>query len=99
MGKPIPSHGTAVESRDGETLTVFPLRLPQPRGKGLVFLSEEEKCPLLRIPCNGGEQHFTTLLSDLARTDITSVYRLGEFPLFLCAQPHGSPWRAMPGSV
>uniref|UniRef100_A0A8C0BPR8 SH3 domain and tetratricopeptide repeats 2 n=1 Tax=Buteo japonicus TaxID=224669 RepID=A0A8C0BPR8_9AVES len=71
----------------------------EPLGKGLVFLSEEEKCPLLRIPCNGGEQHFTTLLSDLARTDITSVYRLGEFPLFLCAQPHGSPWRAMPGSL
>uniref|UniRef100_A0A672V1L9 SH3 domain and tetratricopeptide repeats 2 n=1 Tax=Strigops habroptila TaxID=2489341 RepID=A0A672V1L9_STRHB len=55
----------------------------EPLGKGLVFLSEEEKFPLLRIPCNGGEQHFTTLLSDLARTDITSVYRLGESPISL----------------
>ncbi|NXS77096.1 S3TC2 protein, partial [Pandion haliaetus] len=71
----------------------------EPLGKGLVFLSEEEKSPLLRIPCNGGEQHFTTLLSDLACTDITSVYRLGEFPLSLCAQPHGPPWRAMLGSI
>uniref|UniRef100_A0A8B9RTH8 SH3 domain and tetratricopeptide repeats 2 n=1 Tax=Accipiter nisus TaxID=211598 RepID=A0A8B9RTH8_9AVES len=70
----------------------------EPLGKGLVFLTEEEKCPFLHIPCNGGEQHFTTLLSDLARTDITSVYRLGEFPLFLCAQPHGSPRRPMLGS-
>uniref|UniRef100_A0A8D0KY07 SH3 domain and tetratricopeptide repeats 2 n=1 Tax=Strix occidentalis caurina TaxID=311401 RepID=A0A8D0KY07_STROC len=60
----------------------------EPLGKGLVFLSEEEKSPFLHIPCNGGEQHFTTLLSDLARTDITSVYRLGEFPLSLRAQPH-----------
>ncbi|XP_040460036.1 SH3 domain and tetratricopeptide repeat-containing protein 2 isoform X1 [Falco naumanni] len=51
----------------------------EPLGKGLVFLSEEEKSPFLRIPCNGGEQHFTTLLSDLARTDITSVYRLEGF--------------------
>ncbi|XP_057265780.1 SH3 domain and tetratricopeptide repeat-containing protein 2 isoform X1 [Pezoporus wallicus] len=51
----------------------------EPLGKGLVFLNEEEKSPLLRIPCNGGEQHFTTLLSDLARTDITSVYRLDGF--------------------
>ncbi|XP_071670716.1 SH3 domain and tetratricopeptide repeat-containing protein 2 isoform X2 [Patagioenas fasciata] len=49
----------------------------EPLGKGSVFLSEEEKAPLLRIPCNGGEQHVTTLLGDLARTDITSVYRLG----------------------
>ena len=64
-----------------------------------MFLSEEEKSPLLCIACNGGEQHFTALLGDLARTDITSVYRLGEFPLSLCAQPHGSPWRAMLGSV
>jgi len=47
----------------------------------LVFLSEEENLPFLRMPCNGGEQHFATLLGELARTDITSVYRLGEFPL------------------
>nr|XP_047936344.1 SH3 domain and tetratricopeptide repeat-containing protein 2 isoform X2 [Anser cygnoides] len=51
----------------------------EPLGKGLVFLSEEEKSPLLRIPCNGGEQHFTTLLGELACTDITSVYRLDGF--------------------
>ncbi|NXO02340.1 S3TC2 protein, partial [Rhinopomastus cyanomelas] len=51
----------------------------EPLGKGLVFLSEEEKSPFLRTPCNGGEQHFTTLLGDLARTDITSVYRLDGF--------------------
>uniref|UniRef100_A0A672V0W8 SH3 domain and tetratricopeptide repeats 2 n=1 Tax=Strigops habroptila TaxID=2489341 RepID=A0A672V0W8_STRHB len=66
----------------------------EPLGKGLVFLSEEEKFPLLRIPCNGGEQHFTTLLSDLARTDITSVYRLGESPISLHVEPHGCPWGA-----
>ncbi|NXS57254.1 S3TC2 protein, partial [Brachypteracias leptosomus] len=57
----------------------------EPLGKGLVFLTEEEKSPLLYIPCNGGEQHFTTLLGDLARTDITSVYRLGEkHPTMVC---------------
>uniref|UniRef100_A0A663F345 SH3 domain and tetratricopeptide repeats 2 n=1 Tax=Aquila chrysaetos chrysaetos TaxID=223781 RepID=A0A663F345_AQUCH len=70
----------------------------EPLGKGLVFLSEEEKCPLLHIPCNGGEQHFTTLLSDLARTDITSVYRLGEFPSSYVPSPmapHGEQcWAA-----
>lgn len=54
-----------------------------------MFLSEEEKSSLLSIPYNGDEQHFITLFDDLARTDITSVYRLGEFPLSLCAQPHG----------
>ncbi|OXB58010.1 hypothetical protein ASZ78_013283 [Callipepla squamata] len=47
--------------------------------KELVFLSEEENLPLLRIPCNGGEQHFATLLGELAHTDITSVYRLDGF--------------------
>ncbi|NWX32116.1 S3TC2 protein, partial [Notiomystis cincta] len=51
----------------------------EPLGKGFVFLSEEEKSPVLHIPCNGDEQHFATLLGDLAHTDITSVYRL-EFP-------------------
>ncbi|NXY79652.1 S3TC2 protein, partial [Glareola pratincola] len=80
-----PSHGTAVVSGDGETLTVFPQCLPQPRGKGLVFLSKEENSSLLCIPCNGGEQHFTSLFSDLACTDIASVYQLGEFPLSVCA--------------
>ncbi|NXR22741.1 S3TC2 protein, partial [Cinclus mexicanus] len=52
----------------------------EPLGKGFVFLSEEEKSPVLHVPCNGGEQHFATLLGDLAHTDITSVYRLGEEP-------------------
>ncbi|XP_010219300.1 PREDICTED: SH3 domain and tetratricopeptide repeat-containing protein 2-like [Tinamus guttatus] len=55
----------------------------EPLGKGLEFLSEEEKVSLLRVPCNGNEQHFTTLLSDLACTDITSLYRLG-FLFFVC---------------
>ncbi|XP_054073631.1 SH3 domain and tetratricopeptide repeat-containing protein 2 isoform X2 [Rissa tridactyla] len=48
----------------------------EPLGEGLVFLSEEEKSSLLSIPYNGDEQHFITLFNDLARTDITSVYRL-----------------------
>lgn len=51
----------------------------EPLEKGLVFLSEEENLPFLRMPCNGGEQHFATLLGELARTDITSVYRLDGF--------------------
>ncbi|NWS65508.1 S3TC2 protein, partial [Crotophaga sulcirostris] len=51
----------------------------EPLGKSLVFLSEEEKSPLLYTLCNSGEQHFITLLSDLAHTDITSVYRLDGF--------------------
>ncbi|NWQ80273.1 S3TC2 protein, partial [Columbina picui] len=59
----------------------------EPLGKGSVFLSEEEKTPLLRIPCNGGEQHVTTLLGDLARTDITSVYRLGEVNFDMIKHP------------
>ncbi|KAF4803352.1 SH3 domain and tetratricopeptide repeat-containing protein 2 [Turdus rufiventris] len=48
----------------------------EPLGKAFVFLSEEEKSPVLHVPCNGDEQHFVTLLEDLAHTDITSVYRL-----------------------
>ncbi|NWW28647.1 S3TC2 protein, partial [Falcunculus frontatus] len=52
----------------------------EPLGKGFVFLSEEEKSPVLHMPCNGDEQHFVTLLGDLARTDITSVYRLEFLP-------------------
>ncbi|NXD39354.1 S3TC2 protein, partial [Copsychus sechellarum] len=51
-----------------------------PPGKGFVFLSEEEKSPVLQVPCNGDEQHFVTLLGDLAHTDITSVYRLEFLP-------------------
>ncbi|NXX97851.1 S3TC2 protein, partial [Centropus bengalensis] len=53
----------------------------EPLGKSLVFLSEEEKSRILHILhilCDGGEQHFTTHLGDLARADIASVYRLGE---------------------
>lgn len=57
----------------------------------MAFLSEEEKSPLLRIPCNGGEQHFATLLGELARTDITSVYRLGEFPSSSVHSPTDPP--------
>ncbi|NXO12515.1 S3TC2 protein, partial [Oriolus oriolus] len=51
----------------------------EPLGKGFVFVSEEEKSPVLHIPCSGDEQHFATLLGDLAHTDITSVYRLDGF--------------------
>ncbi|NXA82647.1 S3TC2 protein, partial [Thryothorus ludovicianus] len=51
----------------------------EPLGQGFVFLSEEEKSPVLHLPCNGDEQHFATLLRDLAHTDITSVYRLAGF--------------------
>ncbi|NXR61284.1 S3TC2 protein, partial [Rhadina sibilatrix] len=51
----------------------------EPLGKGFVFLSEEEKPPVLHLPCNADEQHFATLLGDLAHTDITSVYRLAGF--------------------
>ncbi|NXB27935.1 S3TC2 protein, partial [Eulacestoma nigropectus] len=51
----------------------------EPLGKGFVFLSEEEKSPVLHMPCSGDEQHFATLLGDLAHTDITSVYRLDGF--------------------
>ncbi|NXR75580.1 S3TC2 protein, partial [Pycnonotus jocosus] len=51
----------------------------EPLGKGFVFLSEEEKSPVLQLPCNGDEQHFATLLGELAHTDITSVYRLAGF--------------------
>ncbi|NWV92899.1 S3TC2 protein, partial [Machaerirhynchus nigripectus] len=51
----------------------------EPLGKGFVFLSEEEKPPVLHTPCSGDEQHFATLLGDLAHTDITSVYRLHGF--------------------
>ncbi|NXP95828.1 S3TC2 protein, partial [Passerina amoena] len=52
----------------------------EPLGKGFVFLSEEEKSPVLHMPCNGDEEHFATLLGDLAHTDITSVYRLEFLP-------------------
>ncbi|NWV28207.1 S3TC2 protein, partial [Origma solitaria] len=52
----------------------------EPLGKGFVFLSEEERSPLLQMPCNGEEQPFITLLGELAGTDITSVYRLEFLP-------------------
>ncbi|XP_009873428.1 PREDICTED: SH3 domain and tetratricopeptide repeat-containing protein 2 [Apaloderma vittatum] len=48
----------------------------KPLSRRNVFLSEEEKFSLLHIPCNDDKQHFITLLSDLACTDITSVYWL-----------------------
>ncbi|KAM7042277.1 SH3 domain and tetratricopeptide repeat-containing protein 2 isoform 3-T3 [Acridotheres tristis] len=69
----------------------------EPLGKGFVFLSEEEKSPVLHVPCNGDEQHFVTLLGELAHTDITSVYRLAGFEPTAAfpqvppeAAPHGS---------
>ncbi|NXV04519.1 S3TC2 protein, partial [Cettia cetti] len=69
----------------------------EPLGKGFVFLSEEEKAPVLHLPCNGDEQHFATLLGDLAHTDIASVYRLAGFeatPVF----PQVPPEAALHGS-
>ncbi|XP_050818481.1 SH3 domain and tetratricopeptide repeat-containing protein 2 isoform X2 [Gopherus flavomarginatus] len=51
----------------------------EPLGKCSVFLSEEEKSFLLLLPGNGSEQHYASLLEDLARTDITSVYRFAGF--------------------
>ncbi|NXX76610.1 S3TC2 protein, partial [Urocolius indicus] len=71
----------------------------QPLEKGLVFLSEEEKAPILHIPCNGGEQHFITLLGDLARTDITSVYRLGELPSLLLTKHLTMVYLSLPEAV
>ncbi|XP_067422509.1 SH3 domain and tetratricopeptide repeat-containing protein 2 isoform X1 [Emydura macquarii macquarii] len=62
-----------VQSKHMETETCEPL------GKCSVFLSEEEKSSLLLLPCNGSEQHYASLLGDLARTDVTSVYRLAGF--------------------
>ncbi|XP_063269523.1 SH3 domain and tetratricopeptide repeat-containing protein 2 isoform X2 [Prinia subflava] len=69
----------------------------EPLGKGLVFLSEEEKCPVLHLPCDGDEQHFATLLEDLAHTDITSVYRLAGFES-TAEFPQVPPEAALPGS-
>ncbi|NWT82210.1 S3TC2 protein, partial [Lanius ludovicianus] len=66
----------------------------EPLGKGFVFLSEEEKSPVLHVPCNGDEQHFATLLGDLAGTDITSVYRLHGFEptaMFPKVSPEAAP--------
>ncbi|XP_077042582.1 SH3 domain and tetratricopeptide repeat-containing protein 2 isoform X1 [Agelaius phoeniceus] len=69
----------------------------EPLGKGFVFLSEEEKSPVLHIPCNGDEEHFATLLGDLAHTDITSVYRLAGFEP-TAAFPQVPPEAALHGS-
>ncbi|XP_016157206.1 PREDICTED: SH3 domain and tetratricopeptide repeat-containing protein 2 [Ficedula albicollis] len=69
----------------------------EPLGKGFVFLSEEEKSPVLQVPCNGDEQHFVTLLGDLAHTDITSVYRLAGFEP-TAAFPQAPPEAAFHGS-
>ncbi|NXS82923.1 S3TC2 protein, partial [Erpornis zantholeuca] len=69
----------------------------EPLGKGFVFVSEEEKCPALLVPCQGEEQHFATLLGDLARTDITSVYRLDGFEP-TAVFPKAPPEAALRGS-
>ncbi|NXO44594.1 S3TC2 protein, partial [Locustella ochotensis] len=69
----------------------------EPLGKGFVFLSEEEKPPVLQLPCNGDEQHFATLLGDLAHTDITSVYRLAGFEP-TAVFPQAPPEAAFQGS-
>ncbi|NWI79820.1 S3TC2 protein, partial [Dryoscopus gambensis] len=69
----------------------------EPLGKGFVFLSEEEKSPVLHMPCNGDEQHFATLLGDLAHTDITSVYRLHGFEP-TAVFPKAPPEAALHGS-
>ncbi|XP_066473302.1 SH3 domain and tetratricopeptide repeat-containing protein 2 isoform X2 [Tiliqua scincoides] len=47
--------------------------------KSPAFFSEEEVTSFLQIPCNGNEMHYTNLLNEWARTDITSVYRLDGF--------------------
>uniref|UniRef100_A0A8C3U390 SH3 domain and tetratricopeptide repeats 2 n=1 Tax=Catharus ustulatus TaxID=91951 RepID=A0A8C3U390_CATUS len=70
----------------------------EPLGKGFVFLSEEEKSPVLHVPCNGDEQHFVTLLEDLAHTDITSVYRLAGFEP-TATFPQAPPEAALHGST
>ncbi|NXH82961.1 S3TC2 protein, partial [Edolisoma coerulescens] len=70
----------------------------EPLGKGFVFLSEEEKSPVLHMPGNGDEQHFATLLGDLAHTDITSVYRL-EFLPNPTVVPLSFPEAALRGST
>ncbi|XP_039934577.1 SH3 domain and tetratricopeptide repeat-containing protein 2 isoform X2 [Hirundo rustica] len=69
----------------------------EPLGKGFVFLSEEEKPPVLHLPCSGDEQHFATLLGDLAHTDITSVYRLAGFEPS-AVFPQAPPEAALHGS-
>ncbi|XP_053153763.1 SH3 domain and tetratricopeptide repeat-containing protein 2 isoform X4 [Hemicordylus capensis] len=50
-----------------------------PMKKGPAFFSEEEIASFLQVPCNGSELHYSNLLSEWARTDITSVYRLDGF--------------------
>ncbi|XP_060096573.1 SH3 domain and tetratricopeptide repeat-containing protein 2 [Heteronotia binoei] len=47
--------------------------------KSPVFFSEQEVASFLQIPCNGSETHYSSLLSELAQTDIASVYRLDGF--------------------
>ncbi|XP_054834676.1 SH3 domain and tetratricopeptide repeat-containing protein 2 isoform X2 [Eublepharis macularius] len=44
--------------------------------KGPVFFSEDEVASFLQVPCNGSETHYSSLLIELAQTDIASVYRL-----------------------
>ncbi|XP_077183182.1 SH3 domain and tetratricopeptide repeat-containing protein 2 isoform X2 [Paroedura picta] len=44
--------------------------------KSPVFFSEQEVASLFQVPSNGSEAHYTSLLSELAQTDVASVYRL-----------------------
>ncbi|XP_077183191.1 SH3 domain and tetratricopeptide repeat-containing protein 2 isoform X6 [Paroedura picta] len=47
--------------------------------KSPVFFSEQEVASLFQVPSNGSEAHYTSLLSELAQTDVASVYRLDGF--------------------
>lgn len=59
---------------------LLPMFYPQHRQKNPVFFSEEEVASILQVPSNGNETHYSNLLGEWAQTDITSVYRLGEYP-------------------
>ncbi|XP_048347366.1 SH3 domain and tetratricopeptide repeat-containing protein 2 isoform X3 [Sphaerodactylus townsendi] len=61
-----------------QTKCVHPETSEQIR-KSPVFFSEEEVVSFLQVPYNGNEAHYSSLLSELAQTDIASVYRLDGF--------------------
>ncbi|XP_060621074.2 SH3 domain and tetratricopeptide repeat-containing protein 2 isoform X2 [Anolis sagrei] len=50
-----------------------------PMRKSPMFFSEEEVHNFLQVPCKGNELHYSNLLHEWAKTDITSVYRLDGF--------------------
>lgn len=58
--------------------TVIIFLLNSYRGKDLLFLSEDEKISL-NLFDEDAQKGPVQLLSSLAQTDISSVYRLGEF--------------------